>query len=132
MKKVGQENRPLVSKVLSCRVKGDNATVKFISWEIRLGIYLVCLSILIYSIKYLIISDFQNTYVFVLNALGFLPINVLLVTVVLNKLLAVRSKRDRLEKINMVIGMFFSEMGTHLLSFIAKTTPTWTASKVNC
>jgi len=97
--------------------------VKFISWEIRLGIYLVCLSFLIYSIKYLIISDLQNTYIFVLNALGFLPINVLLVTVVLNKLLAVRAKRDRLEKINMVIGMFFSEMGTHLLSFIAKNDP---------
>ncbi len=103
--------------------------MKFISWEIRLGIYLVCLSVLIYSIKYLIISDFQNTYIFVFNALGFLPINVLLVTVVLNKLLSVRARRDRLEKINMVIGMFFSEMGTHLLSLIAKSDPNLDAFK---
>ncbi|NLI12312.1 hypothetical protein [Pelotomaculum propionicicum] len=97
--------------------------MKFFNWELRLGVYLVLLSFIIYLIKYFIISDLQNTYIFVLNALGFLPVNVLLVTVVLNKLLTVRAKRDRLEKTNMVIGMFFSEMGTHLLSFIAKKDP---------
>lgn len=97
--------------------------MKFIIWEIRLGIYLVCFSFSVYLIKYFVTRDFQNTYVYIFNALGFLPVNVLLVTLVLNRLLTMRAKRERLEKINMVIGMFFSEMGTYLLSFISKKDP---------
>ena len=97
--------------------------MKGFSWEKKLGIALVVLSVVIYSIKYLILGDARNTYLFVFNALGFLPINVLFVTLVINKLLSVRAKRDRLEKINMVIGMFFTEIGTQLLTYFSDYDP---------
>jgi hypothetical protein len=97
--------------------------LKGFSWETKLGIALVVLSVVIYSIKYLILGDALNTYLFVFNALGFLPINVLFVTLVINKLLSVRAKRDRLEKINMVIGMFFTEIGTQLLTYFSDYDP---------
>ncbi|MDD1715946.1 MAG: hypothetical protein LUQ01_03005, partial [Methanolinea sp.] len=57
------------------------------------------------------------------NALGFLPINVLLVTVVLNELLSVRARKERMEKMNMVIGTFYSEVGTDLLKTLARADP---------
>jgi hypothetical protein len=97
--------------------------LKSVSWEVKLGIILVVLSISIYMMKYLILGDALNTYVFVFNALGFLPINVLFVTLVINKLLSIRAKRDRLEKINMVIGMFFTEIGTQLLTYFSDYDP---------
>jgi hypothetical protein len=97
--------------------------LKKFSWETKLGIALFFLSVMIYSTKYLILGDALNTYLFVFNALGFLPINVLFVTLVINKLLSVRAKRDRLEKINMVIGMFFGEIGTQLLTYFSDTDP---------
>jgi len=51
--------------------------------------------------------------------IGFLPIQVLLVSFVINRLLIEREKRAMLQKMNMVIGAFFSEVGAVLLrSFI--------------
>ena len=93
--------------------------MKAVSWEIRLGIVLVMFSAFVYVNKYLLLGDPMNTYMYVFNALGFLPLNVLFVTLVINKLLSIRAQRDRLEKINMVIGMFFSEIGTQLLTYLS-------------
>jgi hypothetical protein len=49
--------------------------------------------------------------------LAFIPINMFLVTIVLEQLLARREKNSKLEKMNMVIGAFFSEVGTELINY---------------
>jgi hypothetical protein len=73
-----------------------------LSWEARLGIFLILLSIIIYCIKYLIIGDAENIFNHLFNSLRYLPLNVLLVTLILNRLLANRSRQNKLEKMNMV------------------------------
>jgi len=90
-----------------------------LKWETKLGIFLVGSSVLIYLLKTLLMGRIPDTYAYIFNALGFLPINVLLVTLILNKLLNVRAQEAKLEKLNMVIGTFFSEMGTDLLAELA-------------
>jgi hypothetical protein len=55
-----------------------------------------------------------------LGDLAFLPIEVLLVTIIVHRLLDVREKRTRMERLNMVIGAFFSEMGMQLLRSFAE------------
>ena len=90
-----------------------------LSWENRLALVLVSISVLVYGLKYLILGQAEGTYTYIFNALGFLPINVMLVTLILNRLMSVRAKRERLEKLNMVIGTFFSEVGVELLKQIA-------------
>lgn len=97
-------------------------TMKY-SWQIKLGIFLLFFSFSVYFLKFIILGDPENTYFYVFNALGFLPINVLLVTLVLNELLSTRARKERLEKLNMVIGTFFSEMGTDLLHAITRRDP---------
>jgi len=94
-----------------------------LSWETRLGIFLILLSLLIYGIKYLIIGDAENIFNYVFNSLGYLPLNVLLVTLILNRLLANRSKQNKLEKMNIVVGVFFSEVGTWLLTYLSDNDP---------
>lgn len=89
------------------------------SWQFKLALILIIFSCVVYFVKFIILGDPENTYFYVFNALGFLPINVLLVTLVLNELLSVRARRERLEKMNMVIGTFFSEAGTDLLKTIS-------------
>lgn len=93
------------------------------NWQIRLGIVLVLASVTIYSIKYLVLGNPKDTVNYIFNAIGFLPINVLLVTLVLNELLSMRAKRERLEKLNMVIGIFFSEVGNRFLAEISDADP---------
>jgi len=94
-----------------------------LTWEAKLGLFLVALTVVVYAAKFYVLGDAENTYYYVFNALGFLPLNVLLVTLILNQLLTVRARRERLEKMNMVIGTFFSEVGTALLIRLSDRDP---------
>jgi hypothetical protein len=97
--------------------------MKWLSWEFKLGITLILLSIAVYTIKFLVLGDPENSYFYVFNALGFLPLSVLLVTLILNQLLTMRSRKEKMEKLNMVIGTFFSEVGTKLLLHFSDSDP---------
>lgn len=94
-----------------------------LNWEGKLAIILVIMSICIFSTKIIFLKNPSDTANYIFNSLGFLPINVLLVTLVLNKLLAIRSRREKMEKMNMVIGTFFSEVGNLLIKKIAANDP---------
>ena len=50
-------------------------------------------------------------------------IEVLLVTLIIHSVLEKREKKARLEKLNMVIGVFYSEVGTKLLEILSRWDP---------
>jgi hypothetical protein len=80
---------------------------------------LIGFSVLVYLIYYAVFQDLRNIFSYMMMNIGFLPIQVLLVSFVIDRLLMEREKRAMLQKLNMVIGAFFSEMGAVVLkSFI--------------
>ncbi len=87
----------------------------FQTWRGRLGAILVASSAVLYFIHYLIFHDFHHIAIYTVHDIAFLPLEVLLVTMVMHELLERRAKREMLHKLNMVIGAFFSEVGTGLL-----------------
>lgn len=89
-----------------------------IPWQFKFGLLLICCSVSVYSIKLIAIDNLKGTIEYIFNSFGFLFINVLMVTLVINELLTIRSRKQRLEKMNMVIGLFFTETGTRLLSLL--------------
>jgi hypothetical protein len=89
--------------------------MKFLHWKIQLGLALIGASAGLYGLNYLIFRDTNYMLRLFLAQLGFLPISVLLVTIILNQLMAQRAKAGKLAKLNMVIGAFFSEVGGPLL-----------------
>ena len=93
------------------------------NWKLWLGAGLVLASIAIYFFEYLAFHDRKTIAVWVLNDLAFVPISVLLVTLILDQLLHSREKEARLDKNNMVIGAFFSQVGTNLLRILANHDP---------
>ena len=86
-----------------------------INWKVALGLSLIILSAILYSIHYLIFGDARHIMMYFLSDLAFLPIEVFLVMIVISQILTEREKRTLLKKLNMVIGAFFSEVGTRLL-----------------
>lgn len=92
---------------------------KSVAWEMKLALFLVAASVTIYSTKILLLHNPENTIDYLFNSFGFLPISVLLVTVVLNRLLTIRANQEKMQKLNMVIGTFFAEVGNHLLTVIS-------------
>jgi hypothetical protein len=76
---------------------------------------LLSVSAALYGIHFLLFRDIQHIMVYGLSELAFLPIEVLLVTIVIDRLLEATEKRNMLNKLNMVIGAFFSEVGIELM-----------------
>jgi hypothetical protein len=54
-----------------------------------------------------------------------------MVTLVIHSLLNIREKREKLEKLNMLIGVFFSEVGTRLLVLFSDSDPNLEKIKQN-
>jgi hypothetical protein len=86
-----------------------------ISWQVALGVSLLILSAILYSIHYLVFRDAHHIFIYLLGDIAFLPIEVFLVTIVVHQLLTAREKRAMRKKLYMVIGAFFSEVGPGLL-----------------
>jgi len=76
---------------------------------------LIVISGLTYLLHYYIFRDVHHIFIYMIGDLAFLPLEVLLVVIVIERILARREKAAILQKLNMVVGAFFSEVGTHLL-----------------
>lgn len=100
---------------------------------------MLLLSLSIYGIDYLIFGNPVDIGTGFMGNLAFLPIYVLFVTLMIERILKEREKEALRQKMNMVIGVFFSEVGTSLLrdgaSFLSdrtglmervRITPQWT------
>jgi len=93
------------------------------SWQVKIGITLVCVSILLYLLDFFVFRDINFLSEHTIFELAFLPIEVIVVSLILDQLLEMRAKQDRIEKLNMVIGVFFSEVGTTSLKEFSKSDP---------
>lgn len=89
------------------------------SWQILLGLALITLSAFLYLIHYAIFRDAHHIFIYMIGDIAFVPIEVLLVALIIHRLLSEREKRSVLRKMNMVIGAFFSEVGTRLLKSLS-------------
>ncbi|TES89729.1 MAG: hypothetical protein E3J88_05405 [Anaerolineales bacterium] len=97
--------------------------MKRFSWQILLGLSLIVLSVIFYLLHYAIFRDPHHIFLYLIGDIAFVFIEVLLVTLIIHRLLSGREKRTRLEKLNMVIGAFFSEAGTGLLTYFSDFDP---------
>jgi hypothetical protein len=91
-----------------------------LNWQVLLGAGLISLSAVLYYIHFLIFRDVRHIFIYLLGDIAFIPIEVLIVTIIIHQLLEARAKSERMEKLNMVIGVFFSEVGTELLEKFSK------------
>jgi hypothetical protein len=90
--------------------------MKGLRFYVVLGAVLMAASAMLYYVHYLIFGDAHHIYIYLLGDVAYLPLEVFLVVIVLERLLARREKLDILQKMNMVIGAFFSEIGNYLLA----------------
>jgi len=97
--------------------------MKRFHWQIIFGLSLIVLSTLFYLLHYSIFRDSHHILLYLIGDIAFLPIQVLLVTLIIDRLLNEREKRSLLKKLNMVIGAFFSEVGTDLLKSFSEFSP---------
>lgn len=84
-------------------------------WQVFMLAGLLLLTMGLYWLHFFIFRDAHHIFIYLLGDIAFLPVQVLFVSLIINRLLSDRDKRAKLKKLNMVIGTFFSEAGTALI-----------------
>jgi hypothetical protein len=85
------------------------------NWILSISLIFIIASALTYTIHYLIFRDLHHIFIYMIGDFGFLFLDVLLVVLFIERVLSRREKRSIMNKLNMVIGTFFSEVGLELL-----------------
>jgi hypothetical protein len=106
--------RSTTEKTRGRHVMKRNATL---IQRILFGVFLVLLSVFFYALHYAIFRDAHHIFIYLVGDIAFVFIEVLLVTLIIHQVLSERERRSLLNKLNMVIGAFFSEVGTPLLRY---------------
>lgn len=75
---------------------------------------LFALSLFFYGVDYLLLGSAKELTIWFLGNLAFLPIYVMIVTLLIERVLKERERQAVMRKLNMVIGVFFSEVGNQL------------------
>jgi len=81
----------------------------------NVAILLLFISLLFYGIDFLVFGHAPDIAAGFLGNFAFLPIYVLFVTLVIERVIRERERQVIRQKLNMVIGLFFNEVGTDLL-----------------
>ncbi len=92
-------------------------------WKVIAGTGLVTLSLALYTAHYWIFHDAHHVLIYLLGDIAFIPIEVFIVTLIIDQMLESRERQQRMEKLNLVIGTFFSTTGTPLLTILARADP---------
>ena len=86
---------------------------------IKLVGILLLASLILYIINFLLFRDLHHIGMFFTEDLAFIPIEVLVTVMIIEKALERREKKNKIRKINLLIEVFFEEVGNELLTAIA-------------
>jgi hypothetical protein len=90
-------------------------------WYFLLALFLVCSSAAVYIVQIILFHREGETAFYLFQDLAFVPVQVLLVMLIIDRLLQKKEKEALLNKLNMIIGVFFNEVGTGLISLFIET-----------
>ncbi|MCX5997298.1 MAG: hypothetical protein NTV42_06785 [Chloroflexi bacterium] len=84
---------------------------------------LVLISLVLYIALFLIFNNAKDIFFYTLLDLAFLPLQVLIVGIVIERIMVKREIDEKISKLNMVVGTFFSEVGHPLSAMFLNSTP---------
>jgi hypothetical protein len=86
-----------------------------LSWKVSIALALVALSLLLGLLHLAVFGNPRDLFFYLALDVVFVPVQVLLVTLIIERLLNERERQAKLKKLNMVIGAFMGEVGAGLL-----------------
>ena len=88
------------------------------NYYVFVSIILIAISCIMFFIHYMVFGQAVNTAYYSLMNLCFIPINSLVVTIILERIIDHKAKEERVNKLNMLVGIFFTEVGCKLMHLI--------------
>jgi hypothetical protein len=90
-----------------------------IKWQVIFALSLILISALLFSLHYYVYKDGYNLFFYLFHGIAFIPIQVIIVGLILDGILERKEKQKVMKKLNMVIGLFFSEVGSEFVRTIS-------------
>lgn len=94
--------------------------MKRYSWEIKFGLALIAITVVCYTVQLVLFHRPVEMSFLFLQDLGFVWVQVLLVTLGIDQLMRRRDLNTLKHRLNMVIGAFFNESGRNLLGYLSR------------
>lgn len=91
-----------------------------INWKIKLAIILLIASAILYTIAYFGFNEPDKVLFYIVIDLAFIPLDILIVALVIESIIEKKEKETIHEKLDMILGVFFSEIGNDLLETLSK------------
>lgn len=94
--------------------------IRNIKNNILLILILSIISVSIYGFQIVFFQNQEDTFFYFFQDLAFIPIQVLVVTLLLNKLIKIIGNYQNRKKTNVIISAYFSELGTSMVHELSK------------
>lgn len=82
------------------------------------GLSLIGLSAVLHYVHYLIFGSWHHIFLYLLGDIAFIPLEIFIVSVVIERLLEKREHEKLMKKMHMLIGLYFQEIGLDLLKLL--------------
>jgi hypothetical protein len=92
--------------------------MKNFRYYLTLGVSLLIVSSITYLLQIYFFHRPDDTLFYLFQDLAFVPVQALLVMFILDRLLKRKEKEAQLKKLNMIIGVFFNEMGSEFMQLL--------------
>lgn len=89
--------------------------MRTLRWQLLLGLILLVLTVLLFWAHTVLFKDVRTLEFYLFLDVVFIPIQVFIVSLILDQLLSHRERAATIERLNMAIGVFVNEVGTDLL-----------------
>lgn len=90
-----------------------------INWKLKFAIILIIAAILMYTFAFIFLNEPDKVLFYIVIDCAFIPIDVLIVVLVIESVIEKKEKKAVLDKLDMILGLFFSEIGNNLLEIIS-------------
>ncbi len=89
------------------------------NWKIRFAILMIIIAFIFFASRMLYLGDSEEVVSYLWKQIGFIPVNILLVAFLIDGIISKKEHEAILEKIDMIMGTFFTKMGNDLVYTIS-------------
>lgn len=88
-------------------------------WKIRFSIVMIVIAFIFFASRALYLGDADEVISYLWKQIGFIPVNILLVAFLIDGIISKKEHEAILEKVDMIMGTFFTKLGNDLVSLIS-------------
>lgn len=89
------------------------------NWKTRFSIVMIIIAFIFFVSRAIYVGDSEEVISYLWKQIGFIPINILLVAFLIDGIISRKEHEAILEKIDMIMGTFFTKLGNDLVSLIS-------------